>query len=180
MAVGDRARGYGEVTMREQSMHRRRLSCPLSTRPIEATGSSPSIVSGETLVMNRYGRQAMRHWQEFDPDRYAAIEDPEAFFTDLGEEVMQQIEIRARALEGTDRVGETYLDKVGRLQMARFTAESEVLRELVLIPSPEDEDEVEEPVDGAMGEWYRMRRQLRQEEQDEVDAETTKDHSIEE
>ena len=131
--------------------------------------------------MNRYGRQAMRHWQEFDPTRYSAIEDPEAFFTDLGEEVMQQIEIRARALEGTDQPGETYLEKVGRLQMARFTAESEVLRELVLIPGPDEEDdEADEPVDGTMGEWYRMRRQLRQEEQDELDAETTKNHPVEE
>jgi hypothetical protein len=129
--------------------------------------------------MNRYGRQAMSHWKKVDPDRYAAIPDPEAFFTQLGEEVMQEIETRARALEGPDRPGESYLEKVGRLQTARFTAESDVLREMVLIPNP-GEEEAEDPVDGTMGEWLQMRRRLRQEEQDELDAETTKDHSIEE
>jgi hypothetical protein len=180
VVAGDRWWGYGEVAMREHSLRRRRLSCPLSARATEAAGSSHLTVCGEILAMNRYGRQAMRHWREVDPDRYAAVPDPEAFFTDLGEEVMQQIETRARALEGTDRPGESYLEKVGRLQMARFMAESEVLRELVLIPAPEDADEVQAPVDGTMGEWYRMRRQLRQEEQDELDAETTRDYSIEE
>jgi hypothetical protein len=130
--------------------------------------------------MNRYGRQAMSHWKQVDPDRYAAIADPEAFFTRLGEEVMQEIETRSRALEGQDQPGESYLEKVGRLQMARFTAESEVLRELVLIPAPGEEDEDEQPVDGTMGEWLQMRHELRQEEQDELDAETTRDHGIEE
>jgi len=126
--------------------------------------------------MNRYGRQAMRHWTQFDPERVAAIADPEAFFTALGEEVMQEIEIRSRALEGQDRPGETYLEKVGRLNMARFTAEGEVLREMVLIPSPDQDDQ--EPWDEPTAEWIARRRRELQEEQDELDAETTRDHSI--
>ena len=167
--------------MRELSLRTRRLSCPLSARPtLSGTGSSPLTACGEILAMNRYGRQAMSHWKQVDPDRYAAIPDPDAFFTQLGEEVMQEIETRARALEGPDRPGETYLEKVGRLRMARFTAEGDVMRELVLIPGPGEENDPEEPVDGTMGEWLQMRRQLRQEEQDELDAETTRDHSIEE
>jgi hypothetical protein len=126
--------------------------------------------------MNRYGYQAMRHWMQFDPARYAAIADPEAFFTQLGEEVMQEIETRSRALEGQDRPGETYLEKVGRLNMARFTAEGEVLREMVLIPSPDQDDE--EPWDEPTAEWIAQRRRDLQEEQDELDADTTRDQGI--
>jgi hypothetical protein len=124
--------------------------------------------------MNRYGHQAMKHWKEFDPNRYAEIADPEAFFTQLGEEVQAEIINRSMALEGPDVPGETYLEKVGRLNMARFTAEGEVLRELVLIPDPQDEEENDAPVDGAMGEWYASRRKDRQEEQDELDRESNK------
>jgi hypothetical protein len=126
--------------------------------------------------MNRYGHQAMRHWRQFDPARYAAIADPAAFFTLLGEEVMQAIEIRSRALEGKDRPEESYLEKVGRLNMARFAAEGEVLREMVLIPSPDQDDE--EPWDEPTAEWIAQRRRDLQEEQDEQDAQTTRGHSI--
>lgn len=126
--------------------------------------------------MNRYGRQAMRHWMQFDPDRYAQISNPEAFFTDLGEEVIQEIETRTRALEGRDLPGESYLEKIGRLQMTRFTVEGEVLREMVLIASPGEEDK--EPWDEAMVQWFTRRRRELQEDQDELDAETTKDHRV--
>ena len=52
-------------------------------------------------------------------------------------------------MAGPDKPEEKYLEKVGRLNMARFTAESEVLRELVLIPDPNDtydQEETDEPV----------------------------------
>lgn len=96
--------------------------------------------------MNRYGTQAMRHWQQTDPQRFRAIPDKQAFFTALGEEAEQEIEHRAAALAGPDRPGEASREKGGRWNMARFTAESEVVRELVLIPDPTGTDEAgEEP-----------------------------------
>ncbi|MEJ3743141.1 hypothetical protein WEI85_07630 [Actinomycetes bacterium KLBMP 9797] len=85
--------------------------------------------------MNQYGAQARRHWQTHLPRRYAQIEDPETYFTDLGEQIAQQIQDKARAIAGPDPEQETYLDKVGRLNMARLTAESDVLRET--LPEPE-------------------------------------------
>ena len=88
----------------------------------------------------------MRHWQQTDPERFQAIEDPQEFFTTLGAEVEQEIETLAAALAGPDRLGESYLEKVGRLNMAKFNAESDILRERVLIAGP-DEDR-QEPVDG--------------------------------
>ena len=128
--------------------------------------------------MNRYGRQAMQHWTQVDPERVAAIADPEAFFTQLGEEVMHEIQTRTRALEGHDAPSESYLEKVARLNTARFTAEGEVLRELVLIAAPDQAGEGEQTGSEAMGEWFARRRRERQEEQDELDAETTRDHRL--
>ena len=87
----------------------------------------------------------MRHWQEFDPARFQAIEDPQEFFTTLGAEVEQEIETLAAALAGPDRVGETYLEKVGRLNMARLQAEEAVLSQLIWISEPQADEETQEP-----------------------------------
>lgn len=87
--------------------------------------------------MNPYGAQARRHWQTHLPDRFAQIQDPETFFTDLGEQIEQQIQDLAAALAGPDPEQESYLSKVGRLNMARQNAESQILREM--LPAPADE-----------------------------------------
>jgi hypothetical protein len=118
--------------------------------------------------MNRYGRQAMRHWQQTDPQRFQAIEDPQEFFTTLGAEVEQEIETLAAALAGPDRVGETYLEKVGRLNMARFNAESDILRERVLIPEPDEERE--EPATGPLADFIRLENRLNQLSDEELEA----------
>ena len=81
--------------------------------------------------MNQYGSQAHRHWQTHLPNRYQQIEDPQTFFTDLGEQIAEQVQDKARAIAGPDPERETYLEKVGRLNMARQTAESDVLREVL-------------------------------------------------
>ena len=87
--------------------------------------------------MNRYGRLARQHWAKWRPNQLSQIPDPETFFTDLGAEVETQIEALEIALAGEDRGGEDYLEKVGRLRNARMTAESQVLREMVLLePEP--------------------------------------------
>jgi len=83
--------------------------------------------------VNQYGVMAQNHWRRWLPQRYSRIPDPEAFFAALGEEVMREVLELADGLAGADRPGETYLDKVGRLNMARLNAESQVLRELVLL-----------------------------------------------
>lgn len=85
--------------------------------------------------MNQYAAQARRHWQTHLPQRYRQIEDPETFFTELGEQIAEQIQQTAAAIAGPDPQGETYLDKVGRLNMARLQAEGQVLREM--LPDPQ-------------------------------------------
>src|SRR5262249_40581804 len=69
----------------------------------------------------------------------------------------EQIEELATALAGDDPGGEDYLEKLGRLRMARFTAESQVLREMVLLPPepghPEAEEEDDTPTWPATTDW---------------------------
>jgi hypothetical protein len=97
--------------------------------------------------MNGYGHRAMKHWQRWLPKRYSQLEDPATFFEQLGEEVSQRVSDLSRDLEGTAPPGESYLDKVGRLNMARQIAVSEAMRELVLIdPEPgADPEESDDP-----------------------------------
>jgi len=88
--------------------------------------------------MNSYGRRAMEHWRRWLPSRYRSITDPEAFFSMLGQQAESQILDLAEQLEGPDLPGEGYLEKVGRLNMAKKQAEEWVLREVILLdPEPE-------------------------------------------
>ena len=99
--------------------------------------------------MNRYGRLAQQHWAKWRPNQLRQIEDPETFFTDLGQEVETQIEALEISLAGDDPGGEDYLQKVGRLRMARATAESQVLREMVLLEPEPGHPDAEDPADPA-------------------------------
>lgn len=108
----------------------------------------------------------MRHWQQTDPARFQAIPESEreAFFAQLGAQVETEIQTLADAIAGPDRPGETYLQKVGRLNMARFNAESDILREMVLIPDPDDPEIDERPATGPLADYYRDIQRLMDEE----------------
>ena len=84
--------------------------------------------------MNKYGAMAERHWRRWLPRRVATMDDPTSFFSDLGEEVSERISDLTMELAGDDPPGEKYLDKLGRLNMARLRAEEMVLPETVLLP----------------------------------------------
>src|SRR5438045_8640589 len=43
-----------------------------------------SARSREPPLMNQYGETARRHWERWLPERFAAIENPAAFFPALG------------------------------------------------------------------------------------------------
>ncbi len=88
-------------------------------------GSSVSSRCGQNrrvFVMNRYGQLAQEHWRRWLPIRYAAIPDPEDFFSTLGQEVQDQVADLSVQLEGPDLPGEGYLEKLGRLNMAKPSA----------------------------------------------------------
>jgi hypothetical protein len=95
--------------------------------------------------MNRYGKLAMDHWSRWRPKNFTTIKDPQTFFHEFGEEVEQQIINLSLDLAGPDQKEEGFLGKLGRLNMAKANAESQVLREMVLLPPEEEEPEEMEP-----------------------------------
>jgi hypothetical protein len=99
---------------------------------------------GGPPTVNQYGEMARRHWARWLPNRFAAIEEPETFFTDLGDQAEQKITALAWDLAGDDITGEGYLTKAGRLGEARHRAEQIVLTEMILLP-PEPEAEETSP-----------------------------------
>jgi len=96
--------------------------------------------------MNRYGLMARTHWERWLPAQYAAIEDPDSFFSDLGGRAEARIDELAAELTGEDRPGEGYLAKAGRLGQARRTAQEIVLTGMILLdPEPGADEDQEEP-----------------------------------
>lgn len=86
--------------------------------------------------MNKYATMARSHWQTWLPGRYAAIREPDSFFSTLGQEAEQQVEELADQIAGDAQPGEGYLERAGRLAAARSQAEEIVLPQMVL-PEPE-------------------------------------------
>ena len=79
---------------------------------------------------------AQRHYQRWRPKEYAALKNPAKFFEDLEAEAWSQIDQLAESLAGDAPPNESYLDRAGRLNFARFQAKSQVFRDL-LLPEPE-------------------------------------------
>ena len=105
------------------------------------------------MSVNRYGVIAQRHWARWLPKQYAAISDPESFFTTLGEEVARQIDDLTDELVG--EIGQErldYLAHVGRLFAARAIAEELILPERVLpeaeLAADDDQEDVQPGVRG--------------------------------
>jgi hypothetical protein len=82
--------------------------------------------------VNWYGVIAQRHWARWLPRQYAAIGDPDSFFTALGEEAARQIDDLTDELAGETEPGDSYLARVGQLVAARALAEELLLPQRVL------------------------------------------------
>ncbi|MER6431678.1 hypothetical protein ABT272_28720 [Streptomyces sp900105245] len=100
-----------------------------------------------SVDVNQYGRLAQQHWQELRPGSIAQLDDLETFFTQLGNDVQDEVRARWTAQRlGTPTVaGESYLERAGRLRQMRHEAEADVLRELVLLPADDDADLTDDP-----------------------------------
>jgi hypothetical protein len=77
--------------------------------------------------MNQLGSTARNYYRDYLPGRYASISDPQKFFSQLGQRLEHDVTSLALALAGPDIPEETYLQKVGRLNMARSQATEQVL-----------------------------------------------------
>jgi hypothetical protein len=100
------------------------------------------------MSMNRYGVMARRHWARWLPGQYAAIGDPESFFTTLGEDVAWQIDDLIDELAGEIGQGDSYLARVGQRLAARAIAEELILPQRVLpeaeLAADDDQDDQED------------------------------------
>ncbi|MDN5655358.1 MAG: TnpV protein [Kocuria sp.] len=94
--------------------------------------------------MNKYGQLLRRQWESADPRFVQSLSDPTEHFSQMGEQAQNEILELLPSLEGTDPAGETYLQKVGRLNAARTQAEEIVLEEY---QPPSDSPEPGEPED---------------------------------
>ena len=90
--------------------------------------------------MNKYGRIAMTHWRTWRPEAYHELPNPEEFFSTLGETLADEIVDLAVDMRQPDTPGEGYLEKVGRLNMARLMAEEKILGERVYALREFDEE----------------------------------------
>lgn len=93
--------------------------------------------------MNKYGVRAKAHWEKYLPARTAALEDPQEFFTNLGEQVSDLVTATVEDLEvqHAQQIKEAdYLTRVGLLTTLQQQAEEIALAELVLLPSESPEE----------------------------------------
>lgn len=95
------------------------------------------LIAEKRPSMNKYGLLAREHWSRHAPSRYAALEDPEQYFTELGETAAAQIEQMTVSLERSLPTDLEYLDRVAQLRAIQKQAEDAVLSELVYSVEPE-------------------------------------------
>ena len=91
--------------------------------------------------MNKYGKRAADQWKALNPASYEEIENPKEFFSTLGNQIESRVQELETVIAGPDSPGEGYLEKVGRLNMARLQAEEIALQEMIPVEPAEDEEE---------------------------------------
>ncbi|QRZ61805.1 TnpV protein [Rothia sp. ZJ932] len=83
--------------------------------------------------MNEYGRQAQKNWELLAPQATKEIlnQDPN-FFHNLGEQAHEKVVELSRQLAGQDLPEETFLEKLGRLNMSKLQAQEIVSHEMLM------------------------------------------------
>lgn len=121
--------------------------------------------------MNTYGKFAQDTWKTLAPRQYELIVNPEEWFTNLGKEAENAVGDLSVKIAGQDLPGETYLEKVGRLNAAKTQAE-EIVRVEILTPQAEEltEDEDQEPSEMSLHlQFVKEMRELQQQATEELD-----------
>ena len=90
--------------------------------------------------MNIYGLRIREHWEKYAPIRFAQLENPDSYFTELGDLVANQIVQITVELELKATLSENYLQRVGELNALRRQAEEIVMSDQDW-PAPEMTDQ---------------------------------------
>lgn len=94
--------------------------------------------------MNEYGAAALAYWQTDLPTRFSTLPAPEVFFTDLGEQVADQIEATWTEMDRTVPHEVGYLPRVGQLENSKMRAREIVMAEMVYLPSETDVEQIQQ------------------------------------
>lgn len=93
--------------------------------------------------MGRFEQAARQAWQELAPTAVAEMADPNQFFRELEKEAEAAWTELAAQLAGPDSPGETYFQRVGRLEAAKLQALEMVLADWCRPPAEVIEEEGE-------------------------------------
>jgi len=110
-----------------------------------------------------YTETVRRYFTEYRPLATEALGTPqetENFFQLLGAQIEEQVQQSEPQIAGPAPVGETYLQHVGRLRMARAQAQEIALADLLYSTPPENDDEEISPRGQQL---LQMRRESAQE-----------------
>lgn len=113
-----------------------------------------------------YTETVRRYYTEHRPLATEALGNPqetEDFFRSLGAQIEEQVQQSEDQIAGTAPAGETYLQHVGRLRMARAQAQEIALADLLYSTPPEDDDEEDEGFSPERRELMRLTRESIQE-----------------
>ncbi len=124
------------------------------------TPTSRSPLLRDRRQLNQMGRDAMKHAREFCPERFAQLSDQDGYFFDLGEQMSERIGQLEEQMAGNALEGEAWIDKIGRLNMARARAREAVYSELYQEWPPEASTEDEDPDEP----WFNLHSPLTPEE----------------
>ena len=99
--------------------------------------------------MNHYGALAQSHWQQHLPSRYARLADPQTFFNSLGNQISEMVQTLTdsqMSRERNDLNAMQDLERIGRINAIRKSAEEQAFAELIW---PEGSTSEESPEDSS-------------------------------
>ncbi|WP_104111865.1 hypothetical protein [Arthrobacter sp. N199823] len=94
--------------------------------------------------MNTHGQHAMETMKNHDPLAFNQIQNPEEYFSTLGNQIDEQIGDTMDALIQRDTQGRSTLEILGERNMARLRARELVYQEMIYSSLPPEVEEMED------------------------------------
>lgn len=94
--------------------------------------------------MNMHGQHAMETMKNHDPKSFSEIQDPETYFSNLGKQIQNQIEILMTQYLPPRTPEQSTLDVLGGINMAKMRARGKVYQEMIYDSIPPEEEEMED------------------------------------
>lgn len=95
--------------------------------------------------MNTRGQHAMETMRNHDPESFSQIQDPEGYFSTLGDQIQEQIWQMTESLLPQRTEGQDAMEFIGRSNMARVQARELVYQEMIYASLPAEPEQMEEP-----------------------------------